>query len=128
MERKNALPPLIYGYSNDFITALSAILNNAYQAYAKDDPEICIELSLRHNQQQLEIEIADFGRGMSQEEKQHAFDPFFTTHDVGKGIGLGLTEAYSSIKKYSGDIQLVSELGQGTRVVITLPLAPAHHS
>ncbi|ENM5769031.1 HAMP domain-containing protein [Vibrio mimicus] len=127
-KEKTLYPPLIYGYSNDFITAFSAILDNAYQAYNKDDPEICIELSLRHDQQQLEIEIADFGRGMSQEEKQHAFDPFFTTHDVGKGIGLGLTEAYSSIKKYSGDIQLVSQLGQGTRVLITLPLAPAHHS
>ncbi|EHU0373772.1 HAMP domain-containing protein [Vibrio cholerae] len=117
-------PPLIYCYSNDFVTALSAILNNAYQAYASDDPMIRIELSLRHDHQQLEIEVRDFGRGMSIEEKQHAFDPFFTTHDVGKGVGLGLTEAYSSIKKYDGDIQLFSELGQGTRVLITLPLAP----
>ncbi|EEZ00474.1 sensor histidine kinase [Vibrio sp. RC586] len=118
-------PPLIYCYSNDFITAFSAILNNAFQAYTINDPNVRIELSLRHEQHQLEIEIVDFGRGMSPEEKQHAFDPFFTTHDVGKGVGLGLTEAYSSIKKYAGDIQLFSEQGQGTRVFITLPLAPS---
>ncbi|MGL4828770.1 MAG: ATP-binding protein [Vibrio sp.] len=116
--------PLIYGYGNDFIAAFSAILNNAYQAYSNDETNIRIELSLRHEQHQLKIEIADFGRGMSPEDKQHAFDPFFTTHDVGKGVGLGLTEAYSNIKKYSGDIQLFSEQGQGTRVLITLPLSP----
>ncbi|KQA27768.1 histidine kinase [Vibrio metoecus] len=121
---KAPYPPMIYCHSHDVIRAFSAILHNAYQAYAKETLERRIELSLRHTAQQLELEITDYGRGMSVEEKQHAFDPFFTTHDVGQGLGLGLTEAYSSIKKYGGDIQLFSELGQGTRVLITLPLVP----
>lgn len=115
-------PPLIYCNSKDCITALSAILSNAYQAYAPDNPMIRIELSLRNDDQQVEIEIRDYGRGMSALEKQQAFDPFFTTQDVGKGTGLGLTEAYNNIKKYHGDIQIYSEQGEGTRVFVTLPL------
>ncbi|WP_246247117.1 sensor histidine kinase [Candidatus Methylobacter favarea] len=53
------------------------------------------------------------------------FDPFFTTKRVGKGTGLGLSVSYSIIKKHQGEIQLTSQLGQGTTFRIILPIVGA---
>ena len=53
------------------------------------------------------------------------FDPFFTTKVVGKGTGLGLGICYQIVQKHAGDIQVFSELGEGTEFRITLPVYAA---
>jgi signal transduction histidine kinase len=70
------------------------------------------------------VEIADNGPGMTAETKQKLFDPFFTTKPVGQGTGLGLSISYQIIvQKHSGVLRCESELGQGTRFVIEIPLS-----
>lgn len=74
----------------------------------------------------MRLEIEDNGAGMSEEQAQQAFDLFFTTKDPGKGTGLGLSIAHNIISGHNGTLELESREGEGTTVVITLPLAVTH--
>jgi two-component system, NtrC family, sensor kinase len=69
----------------------------------------------------MQLIIRDSGCGMSEEVKAKIFEPFFTTRKVGQGKGLGLSVAFSVIEQHGGTIQIFSEAGKGTDVVITLP-------
>jgi len=71
------------------------------------------------------VEISDTGKGIAAEHQSKIFDPFFTTKPVGKGTGLGLSVSYSIIKKHQGEIQLTSQLGQGTTFRVVLPISGA---
>jgi CheY-like chemotaxis protein len=67
------------------------------------------------------IHIRDNGTGMDEETRAHAFEPFYTTKQVGRGTGLGLATVYGIIQQTKGEITIESQLGKGTRVSILLP-------
>jgi PAS domain S-box-containing protein len=69
----------------------------------------------------VRLEVRDNGCGMSPEVQAHVFEPFFTTHDIGKGTGLGLASVYGEVKQLSGWIECNSQLGVGTEFSIFLP-------
>lgn len=70
-----------------------------------------------------EVEISDNGCGISPENLDKIFDPFFTTKEVGRGTGQGLAIARAIVvDKHGGTIDVHSEVGSGTRFVISLPL------
>ncbi len=71
------------------------------------------------------ISVTDTGEGMSEEVRQRAFEPFFSTKPTGAGTGLGLSMVYGFVKQSRGHVQLYSELGQGTSARVYLPLAKA---
>jgi len=88
------------------------------------DPESCRRLGdALAPGDYLQISVADTGVGMSEETQTHAFEPFYTTKETGKGTGLGLASVYGCIQSCQGAIQLQSQLGQGTTFTIFLPLA-----
>jgi two-component system, NtrC family, sensor kinase len=72
----------------------------------------------------VEIKISDTGPGMSPEVQQRIFDTFFTTKPAGKGTGMGLSISYQIVEKHKGELQCVSEIGQGTEFIIKLPIEP----
>jgi len=69
----------------------------------------------------VEVQVQDTGTGMPPAVLAKALDPFFTTKEVGKGTGLGLSIVYSTVKAYQGEMELRSEPGQGTCVVLRFP-------
>ena len=69
----------------------------------------------------IKIIIKDNGLGMTREVKEHIFEPFYTTKEVGQGSGLGLSISYGIIEKHNGNIDVISEPGKGTEFIISLP-------
>jgi PAS domain S-box-containing protein len=74
----------------------------------------------------IALTVRDDGCGMSEEVLQHAFDPFYTTKDIGQGSGLGLSMVYGFVKQSGGDIRINSRIGKGTTVTIRLPRVVNH--
>lgn len=70
----------------------------------------------------IDISIRDSGVGMSAESLPRIFDPFYTTKDVGHGMGLGLFIVYQIIEEHGGCITAASEEGKGTTFYMRLPL------
>jgi CheY-like chemotaxis protein len=70
----------------------------------------------------IEVVVEDTGTGMPTEILEKAFDPFFTTKEVGKGTGLGLSMVYTAVKANRGRLEILSEPGKGTRVMMRFPV------
>jgi len=69
------------------------------------------------------VTVSDDGEGMSPEDQARAFEPFFTTREIGHGSGLGLSMVFGFMKQCGGTVLLESEPGQGTTVTLCFPLA-----
>lgn len=69
----------------------------------------------------VELNVTDTGQGISKENLQHVLEPFFTTKEVGKGSGLGLSQVFGFVKQSEGGIKIKSEVNIGTSVSILFP-------
>jgi len=99
------------------------IIANAIDAMMEADvtPKELTLTTRELSAEQVQVSIKDNGPGMTPEIKEKIFDPFFTTKVVGKGTGLGLGICFKIIEQHRGTIEVISEIGQGTEFVITLP-------
>ncbi|WP_020529859.1 ATP-binding protein [Flexithrix dorotheae] len=95
------------------------ILINAIEAIGEEG-HIRIKVYCLENQ--IIIAIKDTGKGMSKEVYDQAFVPFFTTKEVGKGIGLGLFISQNIVEDHGGKIQVESDEGKGSEFNISFPL------
>lgn len=72
--------------------------------------------------EQVELQVRDDGVGIPPEILPQIFDPFTTTKEVGKGVGLGLAVSKGIVERHGGRIEVASELGKGTTFQIILPV------
>ncbi len=71
---------------------------------------------------ELFVECTDNGIGMTQEQVAKVFEPFYTTKPVGKGMGLGMSITYGILESHKGTIEIRSEKGKGTTMLIKLKI------
>jgi two-component system NtrC family sensor kinase len=69
----------------------------------------------------IRIVVRDDGTGIAPEILPHLFEPFLTTKETGRGVGLGLAISHSILERHNGTIDVQSEIGRGTTFTITLP-------
>jgi signal transduction histidine kinase len=108
-------------FLNLFTNAADAMSNGGtltVRLFTIPDPDAPLELV---------IEVIDTGVGIAEDVLPRVMDPFFTTKEAGKGTGLGLAICRRITHDHQGTIVLASELGKGTKVQITLPLANPLH-
>lgn len=70
-----------------------------------------------------EIRVVDNGVGMDDKTLRRAFDPFFTTREVGEGVGLGLSICHTIVSNHGGRLRARSQPGEGAELTFDLPLA-----
>lgn len=71
----------------------------------------------------MRLEIRDTGKGLPGEEVEKIFEPFYTTKDIDKGCGLGLTIVSEIVKSYNGQIDVETEPQKGTAFTISIPVS-----
>lgn len=95
------------------------IILNAFHAMPEGG---ILEITTRKSSKFTEIIFKDSGCGISEEDLSRIFTPFFTTKKAGEGTGLGLSVAYGIIENHNGEIKVRSKVGEGTTVIILLPV------
>ena len=112
--------PHVIGDINALKQCFLNILHNATDAL-EDRESAVIRIRARRADDAVRVEIEDNGVGIHDGLVDKVFEPFFSTKDSGKGVGLGLTLCYEFLKKMGGNIEVQSTLGKGSIFVVTLP-------
>ncbi|HEY0981047.1 sensor histidine kinase [Schlesneria sp. T3-172] len=100
---------------------VSELMRNAVQAMHPEGG--VIEISAQAQLSQAVIEITDCGKGFTEIERQHAFDPFFSGRQAGRGLGFGLCKCWRIVDQHRGQIEIMSDPGGPTTVRILWPCA-----
>ncbi len=106
-----------YGNINQFKQIFWNLLKNALKAMPEGGT-LSINFDLRGDNE-FQIRVADDGKGMTSEEKERIFEPFYSGFDTGRGLGMPIV--CRIVDDYEGRIQVDSEINKGTEVIITLP-------
>ena len=109
-----------------FTNVIFNLLDNAVK-YRREDTPLELMVTTRNlPSNRIEIAIADNGLGMKKDDLKKIFEKFYRVstgnrHDV-KGFGLGLAYVHKMVTELKGDIRVESELGKGSKFIITLPI------
>ncbi len=99
--------------------ALVALVKNAVEASEAGSP---VRLMARREESVVRFEVRDRGEGMSMDTLRHAGEPFFTTKEPGKGMGLGIFLVRTLADRLGGRLTYESSLGAGTAAVLEIPV------
>jgi signal transduction histidine kinase len=106
-----------YGNPNQFKQLFLNLAKNALKAMP-DGGTLSVDL-FQDKKRGVKIRIVDSGRGLTGEEREHLFEPFFTRFENGRGLGLAVVRRI--VDDYDGRIEVRSEAGRGTEFTILLP-------
>ena len=100
-----------------------AFLNLALNAIDAMEEGGQLRLSCERIDEHLVTVVGDTGHGIPENRIDRIFDPFYTTKEVGEGVGLGLSIVHGIVEKHGGRIRVESEEGKGTTFTVYLPLS-----
>ncbi len=113
--------PAVSGTDSELRGVFTNMILNAIEAMPEGGK---IEIFTFKKKKDVIIQISDTGIGIAEEAKKKIFEPFFTTKPF-TNTGLGLSMSYGIVKRFGGEIEVVSELGYGTTFTIILPFGKA---
>ncbi|MDH5544246.1 MAG: PAS domain S-box protein [Gammaproteobacteria bacterium] len=105
--------------------AIINIVENAIQAMTTSSNTVerapTLSLITRAKEDRLEIVVADNGPGMDEKTRSRMFEPLFSTKSF--GVGLGMSIVKSIMNQHQGDIEIETQLGQGTTIILWIPMS-----
>ena len=118
-----ALPPIM-GDRGKLEQVVLNLVVNAEQAMADQGREKLLTIRTRGSDRTATLTVGDTGSGISPDNLERLFDPFWTTKAPGEGTGLGLPLVHGIVKEHGGEIHVESEPGRGTAFRLEFPVAP----
>lgn len=112
--------PRVIGDPSGLRQVCMNLLVNAHQSI--QGPGLVEVETVQLDKSLVSIVVRDNGCGMSKEIQDRIWEPFFTTKEVGSGIGLGLALSYNIVKRHGGEIQVESQVGKGSTFKVLLPI------
>jgi len=100
---------------------LLALIVNAIDAMPRGG-NLWVATLLNHDETQISIQVRDEGAGIASDVLPQIFEPFMTTKEHGRGVGLGLAISRGIVERHNGRIEVESQLGKGTTFTVTLPV------
>jgi signal transduction histidine kinase len=114
--------PIVYGDPSELRQVFMNLIINACHAL-KDGGLVEITTNRSDDDQEVYVRVRDTGCGIARDVIDRIWDPFFTTKDAGKGLGLGLALTYNIVKRHGGDIRVESAVGEGSQFTVLLPVS-----
>jgi len=112
--------PRMEGDPEQIQQCLINLLFNAMEAMPEGG-DLTVRTALEDGKDQIRVEVEDTGGGIPEEVVSQIFEPFFSTKNQDKGVGLGLAVVYGIIKEHQGSIYVKSEPGEGANFILRLP-------
>lgn len=103
---------------------MNLLVNSAHATKKKQVVCPQINVSCEPDGGRLKVAVRDNGTGVKKEDLPRLLEPFFTTKEVGEGMGLGLSICHTIVKNHGGTIEITTEEGVFTQVSFDLPLEP----
>lgn len=122
VEKQFADLPKVYFNLGKLTQVFTNLLINAGQAIEATGKQGVISISTQQEGNSVKVRIQDTGCGISQENIDKLFNPFFTTKPEGQGTGLGLSITYGIIQEHGGQINVSSTPGEGSVFELALPI------
>ncbi len=113
--------PAIYSDRDQVKQALLNLMLNAVEALPSGGL-IRVTAGMHKRGKYVTIRVSDTGAGIPKEIQRTIFEPFVTTKEDGKGVGLGLSVVYGIVSQHGGTVEVDSEEGKGTTFTLNLPL------
>ena len=98
------------------------LIQNAMDAM-QDAPVKHLHLALEATPDEVRIQVQDSGKGIDERALPKLFEPYFTTKEIGSGLGLGLSISYGIVKDHGGSVAAANRDGGGAEFLVTLPRA-----
>lgn len=112
--------PRVSGDPSGLRQVFMNLLVNACQAI--EEQGVVDVRTARADAENIRVAIRDTGCGVAQPILDRIWEPFFTTKEVGQGVGLGLALTYNIVKRHGGEINLESRVGEGSQFSVLLPV------
>ena len=114
--------PIVKADYSQMNVLFSALIRNSMEALENDSREFDkrIVVSIELADKDVAITVADNGPGMTDEEKEHAFDPYYSARQANRGLGFGLCKAQKIAQMHTAKLSIETNPNEGTRVIVEL--------
>jgi signal transduction histidine kinase/HD-like signal output (HDOD) protein len=114
--------PQVSGDIAQLAAAIECILRNSLEATSEGGSvQVVAKVAIPSG---LQVRITDTGHGITDDQRRHIFEPFYSGREAGRGLGMGLPKAWRTVQNHGGEI-LVESGPQGTSITVRLPAVAA---